>query len=83
MAPAPDPDTASLLAEAEVITFTSSSTVTNFADTYGTAAAPKVVAAIGPITTATARSRGLEVTVEAAEHTVDGLIAALEQFFTR
>jgi len=83
VAPAPDPDTASLLAEAEVITFTSSSTVTNFADTYGAAAAPKVVAAIGPITTATARSRGLEVTVEAAEHTVDGLIAALEQFFTR
>ncbi len=83
VAPAPDPDAAALLAEAEVITFTSSSTVTNFVDTYGADAVPEVVASIGPITTATARDRGLDVTVEATEHTVDGLVAALETFFTR
>ncbi|MCY3961956.1 MAG: uroporphyrinogen-III C-methyltransferase [bacterium] len=83
VAPAPDPDTAAVLAEAEVITFTSSSTVTNFVDTYGIDAVPKVVATIGPITTATARNQGLEVTVEATDHTVPGLVAALEDFFTR
>ena len=81
--PAPDPAAAALLAEAEVITFTSSSTVTNFADTYGADAAPKVVATIGPITTETARDRGLEVAIEAIDHTVEGLIDALETFFAR
>lgn len=83
VAPAPDPDAAALLAEAEVITFTSSSTVANFVDTYGIEMVPKVVATIGPITTATARDRGLEVTVEAVDHTVDGLVAALASFFAR
>ena len=82
VAPAPDPDAAALLADAEVITFTSSSTVTNFVDTYGTDAVPKVVATIGPITSATARDCGLNVTVEATDHTISGLIAALEDFFT-
>ena len=83
VAPPPDPDAAALLADAEAITFTSSSTVTNFVDSYGADAVPEVVATIGPVTTATARSRGLEVAVEATEHTVDGLIAALEDFFAR
>ena len=81
MAPAPDPDAAALLADAELITFTSSSTVTNFLDAYGADAVPEVVATIGPITSATARHRGLEVTVEASDHTVVGLISALEDFF--
>ena len=83
VAPAPDPASAAVLADADVITFTSSSTVTNFVDAYGADVAPEVVATIGPVTTATARSRGLEVAVEAAEHTVDGLVAALEDFFAR
>jgi uroporphyrinogen III methyltransferase/synthase len=83
VAPAPDPTAAAQLAEAEVITFTSSSTVTNFVDSYGADAAPEVVATIGPVTSETAHNRGLEVAVEAAEHTVDGLIVALEDFFTR
>ncbi len=83
VAPDPDPDAVALLAGAEVITFTSSSTVTNFTDSYGTGAVPEVVATIGPVTSATARSRGLEVAIEATDHTVDGLIAALEDYFTR
>ena len=82
VASAPAPDAAALLADAEVITFTSSSTVTNFVDTYGTDAVPKVVATIGPITSATARDRDLEVAIEATEHTIDGLLTALEHFFT-
>ena len=83
VAPVPDPDAAALLDNAEVITFTSSSTVTNFVDTFGADAVPAVVATIGPITSATARNLGLEVAIEASEHTIEGLIAALEDFFSR
>ncbi|WP_419918962.1 uroporphyrinogen-III C-methyltransferase [Candidatus Poriferisocius sp.] len=83
VAPPPDPTAPARLAGAEVITFTSSSTVTNFVDIHGTGGVPPVVATIGPITTATARNRGLEVAVEATEHTIAGLVAALEDFFTR
>lgn len=41
------------------------------------------VASIGPITSKTARSRGLRVDVEAAEYTMPGLVAALERHFGR
>jgi uroporphyrinogen-III synthase len=38
---------------------------------------PPVVAAIGPVTAATARDAGLEVAVEAPVHTIEGLVGAL------
>jgi uroporphyrinogen III methyltransferase/synthase len=72
-----DPARAAALAEAEVVTFTSSSTVTNFLAAAGRDAVPPVVAAIGPVTAATARDAGLTVDVEAAVHTIDGLVEAL------
>ncbi len=60
------------------ITFTSSSTVENFQSLYGAERLDGVrVASIGPITSATARKLGVEVAVEAAEHTVDGLVEAI------
>ncbi len=72
----------------DAVTFTSSSTVTNFFARLaldGIAApearqllAPVAVVAIGPITAATARDLGLTVAIEAAEYTVDGLVAALQ-----
>lgn len=65
------------LADADTITFTSSSTVTNFVDMFGAEAVPPTVACIGPITAATARDLGLTVAVEAPVHTVDGLVDAL------
>ncbi len=65
------------LAGAEVVTFTSSSTVTNVLDAVGADAVPPVVAAIGPVTAATARTHGLTVDVEAEVHTIDGLVDAL------
>ena len=40
-----------------------------------------IVACIGPITAAAARRFGLEVAVEAAEHTASGLVEALEDYF--
>ncbi|MFI5044404.1 MAG: uroporphyrinogen-III synthase, partial [Acidimicrobiales bacterium] len=63
---------------ADVITFTSSSTVTNFLDSAGANALPPVVAAIGPVTAQTARDAGVVVDVVAKEHTIDGLVAAIE-----
>jgi len=66
---------------ADVITFTSSSTVDGFLDAAGPDSVPPVVACIGPITADTARSRGLRVDVEAEVHTIDGLVDALVTWF--
>jgi uroporphyrinogen III methyltransferase/synthase len=62
---------------AHAVTFTSSSTVTNYLAVAGDAPVPPVVACIGPITAETARAAGLTVDVVAAEHTIDGLVRAL------
>lgn len=60
------------------ITFTSSSTVTNFLTVAGRQALQEVrIASIGPVTTETARSHGLVVDVEASPFTMDGLVAAI------
>jgi uroporphyrinogen III methyltransferase/synthase len=60
------------------VTFTSSSTVQNLVAVVGSAALKEVKAAsIGPITTRTARDLGIEITVQAAEFTIEGLITAL------
>jgi uroporphyrinogen-III synthase len=69
--------TAAALAGADVVTFTSSSTVERFLEAFGADAVPPTVACIGPITAGTARERGLAVDVEAEPHTIDGLVAAL------
>jgi uroporphyrinogen-III synthase len=63
------------------VTFTSSSTVNGFVHNVADAAhvlARKTVAAIGPITAATARGLGIRVDVVAEEFTVEGLLQALE-----
>jgi uroporphyrinogen III methyltransferase/synthase len=62
---------------ADAVTFTSSSTVTNYLEAVGDDAVPGVVACIGPVTAETARRRGLRVDIEAVEHTIDGLVDAL------
>jgi uroporphyrinogen III methyltransferase / synthase len=65
---------------ADYITFTSSSTVSLFLEAAGGSAelspATRIVS-IGPITSATLREHGLEPDVEAADHDIDGLVAAL------
>jgi uroporphyrinogen III methyltransferase/synthase len=60
---------------ADAVTFTSSSTVTNFL-ALGVPV-PPVVACIGPVTARTAVDAGLTVDVVAEPHTVDGLVAAV------
>lgn len=60
------------------ITFTSSSTVTNFVAAAGAAALDGVrVASIGPVTTATAQQHGIPVSTQAAEFTIEGLVQAI------
>lgn len=88
----PDPQSAAQLRERlenrelDVVTFTSSSTVTHTMQALGADAARLLagvtLASIGPITTQTAQDHGLLVNVTATEYTIDGLVLALEQHFS-
>ncbi len=65
---------------ADYITFTSSSTVRFFLEAAGGSAdlSPATrIASIGPVTSATLREHGLQPDVEAADHDIEGLVAAL------
>ena len=62
---------------ADAITFTSSSTVTNFVAGAGLDALPPTVVAIGPVTADTAEALGVAVTAVGDPHTIDGLVAAV------
>jgi uroporphyrinogen III methyltransferase/synthase len=76
----PDPDDLDRVRAGEVdaVTFTSSSTVTNFCDLVGPLPVPgPAIVSIGPITSTTAQQRGIAVTAEADPHTIDGVVAAL------
>ncbi len=70
----------------DTITFASSSMVKNLVDAFNgdvEAINRCVVACIGPVTSETARGLGVRVDVEATEHTVSGLVEALEGFYAR
>jgi uroporphyrinogen III methyltransferase/synthase len=66
---------------ADLITFTSSSTVENFLALGLPWPAGMQVASIGPVTSATARDLGLNVAVEARRHDIPGLADAVRKFF--
>ena len=60
------------------ITFTSSSTVSNFLSIMGAEVLSGVrIASIGPVTSSTIHARGLRVDVEARDYTIEGLIASI------
>ena len=63
--------------DADYVTFTASSTVRRYLDVMGAAPERARAVSIGPITSATARELGVEVQVEAGEHTIPGVVAAL------
>ena len=66
---------------ADLITFTSSSTVENFV-ALGLPWPPGMqVASIGPVTSKTARDLGLEVNIEARRHDIPGLVDAIRKLF--
>jgi uroporphyrinogen III methyltransferase / synthase len=69
--------------EVDWVAFTASSTVEGFLRGYGGPPPPGVrVAAIGPVTADTARSAGIRVAATATDHTIGGLVAAIEQAVT-
>jgi uroporphyrinogen III methyltransferase / synthase len=66
--------------EVDWLAFTASSTVHGFARAYGAPPPSRVrVAAIGPVTAAAARAAGMRVDATAVEHTIPGLVAAIER----
>jgi uroporphyrinogen III methyltransferase/synthase len=66
---------------AHVITFTSSSTVEHFLDLKAPLPEGIKIASIGPITSDTLKKRGLRVDIEAKEHTIPGLVAAIVRHY--
>jgi uroporphyrinogen III methyltransferase/synthase len=71
--------------EIDIVTFTSSSTVRNLCLALGrdhvSLLSRSSIACIGPVTAGTAREFGLSPTLEAAEHTIDGLVSAIREYF--
>jgi uroporphyrinogen III methyltransferase/synthase len=68
----------------DVITFTSSSTVTNFVEIMGAdyVLPPRVkIACIGPVTAKTAQEAGFKIDILQQEYTMDGLIQSLQMYF--
>ena len=68
----------------DAITFTSSSTVRNLLDILDgdkSAVESSLVACIGPVTAETARELGLRVDLVAGEHTVEGLVDSLVDYY--
>ncbi|MFL6515783.1 MAG: uroporphyrinogen-III C-methyltransferase [Chthoniobacterales bacterium] len=66
---------------ADLITFTSSSTVENFMALGLPLPEGVKIASIGPITSQTVRQAGLKVDVEARRHDIEGLVDAVRKFF--
>jgi uroporphyrinogen III methyltransferase/synthase len=66
---------------ADLITFTSSSTVENFMALGLPWPKGMRIASIGPITSKTVRDQGLKVDVEARRHDIDGLVQAVRELF--
>ena len=83
----PDAHFAQKISEADVLTFTSASTVRGFVALLGDRIAPsqaangKCIACIGPITASAAAQAGLNVDVVAPVHTTVGLLDALEIYY--
>jgi uroporphyrinogen III methyltransferase/synthase len=74
--------------EIDCITFTSSSTVTNFVglfESHEITSFPSAtaIACIGPVTAKTARDNGLKVDITPSEYTIESLVAAICGYYGR
>ncbi|MEE4351411.1 MAG: uroporphyrinogen-III C-methyltransferase [Desulfatiglans sp.] len=74
--------------EIDMVTFTSSSTVTNFVDMFGPdpkdlakSMAEVTVACIGPITAKTAEEKGFHVSLMPSEYTIEALTEGIREYF--
>ena len=65
---------------ADLITFTSSSSVENFLALKLPMPAGLKMASIGPVTSKTMRDLGLKVDIEAHRHDIPGLVEAIRKF---
>jgi uroporphyrinogen III methyltransferase/synthase len=66
--------------EVDWIAFTAPSTITGFVRAYGGPPPAGVsIAAIGPVTAAAAEAAGMRVSATASEHTIPGLVRAIEE----
>ncbi|MEY2526707.1 MAG: uroporphyrinogen methyltransferase / synthase [Verrucomicrobiota bacterium] len=68
---------------ADLITFTSSSTVENFLALGVVWPEGMKTASIGPITSRTMRDHGLKIDIEARRHDIEGLVQAIRNFFVK
>ncbi len=66
---------------ADIITFTSSSTVNNFFSIVPETRA--ILACIGPVTAKTVKEHGYEPQIVAKEYTIDGLVQAIVEYHTK
>ena len=72
--------------EASVVTFTSSSTVTNLLQVLGDRKDllnKAALAAIGPVTAAALKQNGYTPAISAAEYTIDGLMTAINNYYNK
>ncbi len=82
--PGPLPDALRLQIDAaDLLTFTSPSTVDNFCALAGAPASRRRAAVIGPITAETARGRGFDIVAMPADYTVDALAEAIRDWALR
>lgn len=73
---------ASVPDDLDIVTFTSSSTASNFIMLYGKEMLQnRVIASIGPVTTATLKKSGINVDIEAQQSDIPGLLNAIETYF--
>ncbi|MCP5026850.1 MAG: uroporphyrinogen-III synthase [Actinomycetia bacterium] len=77
--PVHPPELLEQVATADAVTFTASSTVQRFLSVAGAERMPDTVVCIGPVTATTAREAGLEVSLVADPHTVEGLVDAVSR----
>ncbi len=71
----------------DVLTFTSSSTVNHFAELLNKEDLKKLlkgiaIASIGPVTTRTAKERGLKILIQPKQYTIPGLTQAIAKYFS-
>ncbi len=74
--------------EPDLVTFTSSSTVSNLAGILRKHNKDHFLArikgaSIGPVTTKTAKKAGISIVVDAAEHTIPGLVNSILEYFKK
>ncbi|MBA4416967.1 MAG: uroporphyrinogen-III C-methyltransferase [Syntrophus sp. (in: bacteria)] len=71
----------SLIEKPDIITFTSSSTVTNFITLYGKDVLENAcIASIGPITSETLEQYQIKADIEASQYDIDGLVDAIVRY---